>query len=283
MTDPGCPWAYSALPAVTTMRWRYGDQLDWRLVTIGLAEDRAHYERRGYRPATMAGTPLRFARFGMPFVLGPRARVVATGPACRAIVAARLDDPEHGYLALRALHFAWFTSRALLDEPDAIAAALATEPALDAERIVARSRDPEVEEAYQRDRAEVREAAGSPAELQGKTARSDGPERYTAPTLTFEQDGTRLVAGGHQHLQAYDVLVANLPSPPRRAPRPEDPLAALERFPHGLTTREVATVLAADNDEPDDASAARALLALVAEERASVTSLGGGALWRATR
>ncbi|MEA2377045.1 MAG: hypothetical protein QOD13_952, partial [Thermoleophilaceae bacterium] len=25
-TDPGCPWAYSAWPAHTTLRWRYGDQ-----------------------------------------------------------------------------------------------------------------------------------------------------------------------------------------------------------------------------------------------------------------
>ena len=30
-TDPGCPWAYSASPALTTLRWRYGDELRWTL------------------------------------------------------------------------------------------------------------------------------------------------------------------------------------------------------------------------------------------------------------
>ena len=31
-SDPGCPWAYSANPALTVLRWRYGDQLVWRHV-----------------------------------------------------------------------------------------------------------------------------------------------------------------------------------------------------------------------------------------------------------
>ena len=30
-SDPGCPWAYSASPALATLRWRYGAQLDWQL------------------------------------------------------------------------------------------------------------------------------------------------------------------------------------------------------------------------------------------------------------
>ena len=35
-TDPGCPWAYSEIPALRVLQWRYGEQLDWRLVVIGL-------------------------------------------------------------------------------------------------------------------------------------------------------------------------------------------------------------------------------------------------------
>ena len=163
MADPACPWAYSALPAITALRWCYGQQLDWRVVMIGLAESTEHYERRGYSAAQMAQAPLRFGRFGMPFALGPRARVIATGRACRAVVAARLERDELAYLALRALSLAWFTTDLLLDEDDAIAAALAREPELDARAIVRRLDDPEVEEAYQGDRAEVRSAAGSPA------------------------------------------------------------------------------------------------------------------------
>src|SRR3954463_4665289 len=68
ITDPGCPWAYSANPDVAMLRWRYGDALTWRLVMIGLAEDTARYERAGYTPARMAQGYLRFRdRFGMPF------------------------------------------------------------------------------------------------------------------------------------------------------------------------------------------------------------------------
>jgi 2-hydroxychromene-2-carboxylate isomerase len=280
MADPACPWAYSALPAITALRWRYGEQLEWRVVTIGLAESADQYERRGYTPALMARAPLRFARLGMPFALGPRARVIATGRACRAVVAARLERDELAYLALRALHLAWFTTDLLLDEDEAIAAALAREPELDAEAIVGRLDDPEVEAAYQSDRAEVRNAAGSPPALQEKTARTDEAERYTAPTLIFEANGRRLEAGGHQPLEAYDVLIANLDPGLRREPVPESPLPVLERFNHGLTTREVAVVLAPRNEEPDDRAAAAALLDLVGDGRATREPLGGDALWR---
>jgi 2-hydroxychromene-2-carboxylate isomerase len=281
MSDPACPWAYSALPAITTLRWRYGDQLDWRLVTIGLSDTAENYLSRGYTPARTALTPVRFARFGMPFALGPRERVIGTGRACRAIVSARLEDPDKAYLALRALHLAWFTTDWLLDEDEAIEAALERQPELDARAIVARLDDPEVEEAYQRDRAEAREAAGSPASLQDRTANTDGAERFTAPTLRFQANGTSLLAGGHQPLGAYDVIVANLDPTLNMEREPDTALAVLERFPHGVTTREVATVLASRNDEPDDQAAKAELLELVADGRATREPMGGDALWRA--
>jgi 2-hydroxychromene-2-carboxylate isomerase len=262
------------------LRWRYGDQLDWRIVTIGLAETGEQYEERGYSPALMAMARIRFGRFGMPFATAPRRRLVGTGRACRAIVAARLIDPELGRLALRALHLAWFTTDLLLDEDDALVAALDRVDGLDAAAAVARIDDPEVEEAYQRDRAEARSAAGSPASLQGKTERVDGPERFTAPTLVLERDGTRLVGGGHQPLDAYDVLIANLDPALRCEPPPDGPLPLLERFPYGLSTREVSTMLAPRNEPPDDAGTLAALVALVAEGRATREPLGDDALWR---
>jgi len=42
-TDPGCPWAYSALPALRVLEWRYDASLRWRLVVIGLAERAEQY------------------------------------------------------------------------------------------------------------------------------------------------------------------------------------------------------------------------------------------------
>ena len=38
-TDAGCPWAYSANPALRVLEWRFRDQLSWRLVMIGLREE----------------------------------------------------------------------------------------------------------------------------------------------------------------------------------------------------------------------------------------------------
>lgn len=49
-SHPGCPWAYSASPDLAVLRWRYGAQLRWRLVLIGLAERAERYEARGYHP-----------------------------------------------------------------------------------------------------------------------------------------------------------------------------------------------------------------------------------------
>ena len=60
---------------------------------------------------------------------------------------------------------------------------------------------------------------GSAAELQGKTAATDGPVRFTASSVTFERDGLRLVAGGYQPVAAYDVLLANLDPSLRAAGR----------------------------------------------------------------
>jgi protein-disulfide isomerase-like protein with CxxC motif len=282
-TDPGCPWAYSASPDLAVMRWRFGDALAWRLVTIGLAEDPERYINSGYTPARMARGYLDFRRrFGMPFDPAPRARVTGTGRACRAIVATRLLQPELEWAALRALQFAWFCSDALLDEDDAIAAALSTVPGLDAAAVAAALDNPQVEEAYQRDRAEARTAAGTPTEAQGKTAATDGPVRYTAPSIVFTTaDDRSLEAGGFQSIEAYDVCVANLdPSAPRRPP-PEDPHDALAAFDHGLTTQEVAAILAPSLTEPDRLGTEAALLDMVAEGRARRTPLGDDALWHA--
>lgn len=278
ISDPGCPWAYSGLPVISALKWRYGDQLEWRTVTIGLAEEPSQYESRGYTPTDMVAG-LRFARFGMPFALDPRSRVLATGRACRAIVAAGLEDPELAYLALRALHFAWFTTKLLLDEEEAITSALAVEPALDAERLVGRIDDADVEDAYQADRAEARTADGSAAALQGKTAASDGPERFTAPTLIFEHEGARFIAGGHQPLEAHDVVVANLDPGLTRAPIPADPLPVIEHFGHGLTTREVSTILAEVNEAPNDDTTAAALVELAGQGLVAREPFGSDGLW----
>jgi 2-hydroxychromene-2-carboxylate isomerase len=280
-TDAGCPWAYSANPALRVLEWRYGSQLDWRLVMIGLTENADQYVARGYTPVRSALGQTRFRRFGMPFSPHPKARVSATAPGCRAVVAARLLKPGSEWAALRALQFAQFTTLLVLDDEEHVSRVVAAATGLDAADVLAALDSDEVAEAYQREKAETRSAAGTPAESQGKTAQSDGPVRYTAPSVVFERDGTQLIAGGWQTIDAYDVLVANLdPAIERRNP-PSDPAELLQAFPAGLTTQEVTALMTDPNDPLDRPATERSLLELVADGRAARIGLGDDALWAA--
>jgi hypothetical protein len=216
----------------------------------------------------------------MPFAPAPKARLSATSRACRVIVAARLDQPGGEWRVLRALQLANFTTPLVLEDDRQLEEALGHLDGVDARRLVARVEDPEVVAAYERDRAETRTAEGTAADLQGKTAATDGPVRFTAPSVVLERNGLRLVAGGFQPVQAYDVLIANLDPTLHRQPPPETPEPLLERFPEGLTTPEVAALLTKGNDAPDRTGAEASLLELVAAGRARREPLGDDALWK---
>ncbi len=137
-SDPACPWAYSASPALRVLEWRYRDQLRWRLVLIGLTEDASQYEARGYTPLRAARGQLRYRRYGMPLSPNPKARISATARACRAVVAARIIDPGSEWRVFRALGLANFTTPLLLDDDAQLADALGAVPGLHAQEIVAR-------------------------------------------------------------------------------------------------------------------------------------------------
>jgi 2-hydroxychromene-2-carboxylate isomerase len=283
-TDPGCPWAYSAWPAHTTLRWRYGEQLRWTLVTVGLTEDAGQYAARGYTPTRSAIGHGRFRRFGMPFQITPKARLSATSPACRAIVATRLAAPGLEDAALRALQFAQFTTTGTLDDPDTLRSALAGVEGLDADAVVGRIDDPEVVAAYQADRARARAAAGSPTEFQGRAANTDGAVRYTAPSLVFDgPGGQRLEAGGFQPIEAYDVVIANLDPTLERRPPAEDPVEALSAFPYALTTAEVGAVMTEHLGVPDLAAVEAELITATGEGHAYRRPAGDGSLWALAR
>jgi 2-hydroxychromene-2-carboxylate isomerase len=283
-TDPACPWGYVANPSFRVLEWRFGDQLAWRLVMIGLREDAsglvAHFD-----PGRAAARQMAFRRrYGMPFAPAPKERPAATARGCRAVVATRVLDPGSEWRVLRALQFANFTTPLLLDDDDQIRDALRAVPRIDGDAIIDRLDDEAVTEAYERDRAEARSAAGTAAESQGKTSTSDGPVRFTAPSLVFERDGRRLVAGGWQPMLAYDVLLANLDPAITRTPPPETPEPLLERFPDGLATAEVAALLAQGPEYSADLEAAeRALLQLVADGVAVRVPVGQDALWLAAQ
>ena len=271
--DPGCPFGYSAWPALSVLRWRFGDQLRWRTVMIGLAEAPDEYEAKGFDPVFLAKSQLGFRKHGMPFSIAPKPRLWATSPACRAIVAVRREWPERETAALRALQFAQFCTPLMLDEPDDLRRALASVPGIDADAAVAAIDDDDVWAAYETDRAEARSAEGSAAFAQGKTA----GERYTAPSLIFTRDGETLEAGGFQTLEAYDVLLANLAPDLERRPAPEDPAEALAAFADGLTTAELMAVMGGD-----DETEAR-LLERLADGAIERAPLGDAAMWHLAR
>jgi protein-disulfide isomerase-like protein with CxxC motif len=278
-TDPGCPWAYSSRPAIARLRWRFGEQIEWRLVLIGLSENARRYEERGYTPARLAAGYRKFQRrFGMPFGSGVKRRMAGTAPGCRAIVAARELDPALGYAALRALQLMQFTTPGLLDDPDDLRAALATVPGLDAEAIVARIEEPEVRAAYEADRDRARNAAGTPTHVQGRHAESDGPVRYTAPSIVFEHpQGRSIEVGGFQPFESYDTALANLDSSLERRPPPEEAAVAVRELAVGLTTAEVAAIMRpSDLEDADLAATERELIAAGA---VSAEPHGSDAVW----
>lgn len=271
-TDPGCPWAWSASPALAALQWRYGEQLRWRHVMIGLTETGRQYDDRGYTPLRMARSNAGFRRFGMPLAAIPKPHMAGTSRACRAIVAARLADPAREWAALRSLQALQFLTGDALDDDAAIARAVGDElaAAIDRDDVVA---------AYEADRALARSAAGTPAEAQGKTAATDGAVRYTAPSLLLRAGEVELVAGGFQSLMVYDAMLANLDPGLVRRPAPEDPAEILAAFPDGLYTAEVAEVYATSAAfETDKRAAEDALIELVAQGRAQ----RDGELWRPT-
>jgi 2-hydroxychromene-2-carboxylate isomerase len=280
-TDAGCPWAYSASPALRVLEWRFGDQLSWRLVMIGLREEASEAALRTYDPERALARYRSYEqRYGMPFGLAPKERPSGTGRGCRTVVAAGLIEPGGEWRAFRVLQLANFTTSLYLDDAESIRGALRADPTIDADAVVARIDDDDVVEEYERQRAEARSAAGTPADAQGKTATSDGRVRFTAPSVVF-RDGDRTgVAGGWQPLLAYDTVLANLDPTLERMPPAETPQWLLDYFPGGLTTAEVALLLADGPDPGADLAAAEAALSeLVAEGKAIRAPLGSDALW----
>jgi predicted DsbA family dithiol-disulfide isomerase len=278
-TDAACPWAYNFEPALRTLEARYGDQLNVRTVMIGLSESYKEYEARGY---TAEGTSLSRRRFrwrGMPMATGPRSRPVGTGPACRLVKAAELQGVPQAEAVLRNLRFGWFASDLVMDTGEALRAVAESVDGLDAERALADAATPQVEEAYQADRAESRNPTRFSVTL-GRTAATDGPDRYTAPSIVLRADGRELVAPGFQPFEAVDVLVMNLVPDAERLPVPAlaDLLAA---YPGGLTTAEVARVLADTTTDPDPAAAEDELISLCVAGAAKRRQLGHDALWNA--
>ena len=177
-----------------------------------------------------------------------------------------------------------FTTAGLLDDDESLRAALSKVPGLDADAVVGRIDDPEVVAAYEEDRAHARSAEGSPTHAQDRFSTSDGPVRYTAPSVIFEAaDGSRLEVGGFQPFEAYDTALANLDVTLKRRRAPASALEALFTFPEGLTTAELASVMRpSDLVDADFETTTAELAELAAAGTVARDPAGTDAVWRAS-
>ncbi len=278
VTDFACPWAYSFEPAMRALESRYGDQLELRTVVIGLSNDPEALVARGFSPERMALVALHFGRLGMPFTPHVRERVTVSEPACRLIKAAGLQGPDFEEALARALRFAQFNSPLLLDEAADLETVCESIEGLDVARAMADLESPAVEQAYRADYEQARNPSALAVTLR-RTANSDGRDRYTAPSLILTAaDGRTAIVPGFQPFEAIEVALMNLePGLTRLAvPELEDLLA---HYPGGLTSQEVARVLADTTDVPDRPAAEAALTHLLASGSARRTPVGDDALW----
>jgi hypothetical protein len=104
--------------------------------------------------------------------------------------------------------------------------------------------------------------------------------RFTAPSVAFRRDGESAYAGGWQPLLSYDTVLANFAPELERVPPPDSPEPLFEFFPGGLTTAEVALLLAYGSDPVADCVAAdQALGELAASGRLRRLDSGRDAVW----
>ncbi len=270
-SDPACPWAYSAEPALRRVEWLYDGHLQWRTRMVVLSESVDEYASKGFTPERMSGALQHFAsEYGMPIDAGVRERMSASLPACTAVVAARLHAPELERPLLRALRIHTFSGE-LLDEPATIAAA-AADAGLDPQELARWSATEEVVQAVREDMDAARHPLPAAIALHHKLARWSGGWRYTCPSLEISRAGSEeapLVAPGFQPAAAYEVALANVaPEIARREP-PASVQEVLAWAGTPLATQEVAAVCELSTLE------AREELLAVADER----PVGSDSFW----
>ena len=235
-TDPACPFAFSAEPVRQRLRWHYGDQLSWRLTMIVLTLEPGEAEKLA------AGAPGLQRRFGMPIDPAPYPRPSSSEPACRAVIAARLNAPGLEAPLLRRLRVRRMAG-GLLDDPALIDAA-ASDVGLDSGELASWCASPAVEDALREDIRRSRSPLPAARALDHKLGGPSDERRYTAPSYVL--DG-RVAIPGYNPVEAYEAAIANLdPSLVRRG-RPSSVAEVLGFFvDEPLATAEVVAIMDGD-------------------------------------
>jgi predicted DsbA family dithiol-disulfide isomerase len=258
-TDPACPFAFSAEPNRQRLRWYYGDQLRWRLNMIVLTLE------PGEDAKLAEGAPGLQRLYGMPINPHPYARTFSSEPACRAVVAARLNAPGAEAPLLRRLRVRAMLG-GLLDDP-ALLAAAATDVGLDPADVERWSRMPAVEDALRADIDAARSPSPAARRLDHKLGGPAHERRYTAPSYELASDGRTFSIPGYNPIEAYEAAMANFGLTRRAKPESVEQVLAWASEP--LATVEVIAIM------QGDAARTRAALA----RAATPTPAGADLYW----
>jgi predicted DsbA family dithiol-disulfide isomerase len=224
--DPACQWDYSAEPVRVALEERYGAQLRWRTVQVGLHESGASMASRGFTTDGLLDAYRDFRRrFGMPLCTADRPRLHGSRAAARMVKAAEMQGPAAGAALLRRLRLAWFVEVRSLDDPDELLALAAELGGIDFDCLAADFAGATSLDALHADMALARRRDRVALAL-GKTAAPPGEPgpRFTTPTYAFEAHGRDRDDAG---LPTARELPADAPqpragarTPPPRPPRP---------------------------------------------------------------
>lgn len=260
-TDPGCPFAFSAEPARWRIEWLYGDQIEWHRRMVVLSESPEEYVERGLTPDKQAAHLRDLRRqHGMPIDAHERSRMVATMPACCAVVAARLRSPQHEKPLLRRLRVLGMAGQ-LIDADETLDRA-GRHVGLAPEALREWMAEDEVRHALDDDMAAARSPSAAAQVMGHRLASTAEGQRYTCPSYQFRaQDGQCFDIPGFRPVEAYEVAMANLGTELERRPTPEAVEKVLAWAGEPLATVEVAAVCQLEPEE------AREELARVAEHQ----------------
>jgi predicted DsbA family dithiol-disulfide isomerase len=269
-SDPGCPWAWSAEPFRRRLMWLYGDAIAWKRRMVVLADSPEEYLDKGFTPDRLSSAfEMISHEHGMPIDTSLRDRMAATAPACRAVVAARLNAPDAEAPLLRALRVRTFAGEHLDDE--STRAGAARDAGIDPAELEAWMATEDVERVLDEDRHAARHPTPAALAQDDRLASWEGGRRYTCPSyeIVALDGGRQIDVPGFQPFPAYEVAIANVAPQAQRRDAPTSVLEVLEWAGEPLATREVAVVCGLSDD------AARQELGRVATER----HLGYDGLW----
>lgn len=279
-TDPESPWAYSASPALRVLEWRYREQIDWQQVMVGPGEQGGGSSVQATPEPVDTLIHLRDA-CGMPFDLEPKLRPANSSMACEAVISSRLQSPGSEWKVLRALQLLQFNSPLLLDDDSHLRAAISTVSGIDTDAIVDGIEAVDVKAAYRADQAEARSTVFEPGDVRARSTPSGFVIRSSPPSIVFRRNNQVLEAIGFQSVQSWEGLVNILDPNLRRIPPPRSPYEAVLLYPSGLTTQEVAAIMAAPDGQPDRNGTERRLAEMAAEGRVNRVAMGNDAIWLA--